>query len=64
MAHESTPTSLPTARAELIARHVEARRRRHAAALDSPEFRAACEEIARIEIEIARLERSAIPPLV
>ena len=49
----STPR---TARAELMAQHAEARRRRDAAVLDSPEYRAACEEIARIEIAIARAE--------
>jgi hypothetical protein len=51
-------------RAELLARHQAVRRQRNAAPLGSAAHRAACEEIARIEVEIARLERSASPPLV
>ena len=47
-------------REALMERHREARARRDAAALGSDEFRAAAEEIARIEIEIARLEE---PPI-
>jgi hypothetical protein len=48
----------------MLARHAAARKRRNSATLGSHEFQAACEEIAGIEIEIARLERSANPPLV
>jgi hypothetical protein len=44
-------------------RHAGARRRRDASPLGSDEFRAAAEEVASIEIEIARLEEpSAEPP--
>ena len=39
--------------------HRAARARRDAAALGSDEFRAAAEEIARVEIAIARLEEPA-----
>jgi hypothetical protein len=43
-------------------RHREARARREAAALGSEEYRAAAEEVARIEIAIAELEEP--PPRV
>jgi hypothetical protein len=43
-------------RDELLAKHREARARRDAAALGSDAFRAAAEEIARIEVAINRLE--------
>ncbi|HXG40761.1 MAG TPA: hypothetical protein VNJ28_07435, partial [Candidatus Limnocylindrales bacterium] len=72
---EATPTApskterpsgapLPASREELLVRHAEARRRRNAAPLGSEEYRAAAEEVARIEVEIARLERSLDPPRV
>jgi hypothetical protein len=48
--------SLPTTRAELMELHAAARRRRDAAPLGSEGFRAAAEEVARIEIQIARIE--------
>ena len=38
--------------------HAAARERRNVAPLGSPEYRAAAEEIARIEIAIAQLEES------
>ena len=41
-----------------------ARRRRHAAELGSDAYREACDDIARIEIEIARVERAMDPPRV
>jgi hypothetical protein len=44
-----------------MALHEAARRRRDAAPLGSDEFRAAAEEIARIEIQIARVEEPAAP---
>jgi hypothetical protein len=47
-------------RSALMARHVEARKRRDGAALEDDAFRAACEEIATIEIAIARMEE---PPI-
>jgi hypothetical protein len=50
----STPTT--ATRTRLMEQHVEARRRRDAAALGSDEYREACEDIARIEIEIAASE--------
>lgn len=43
-------------RAELMAQHVAARLRRDAAELDSAEYRAACEDVARIEVAIAAAE--------
>ena len=54
--------SLPATRAELLERHAEARRARAAAALGSPAFRAAADEIGRIEIRIAAVERAMTPP--
>jgi hypothetical protein len=56
--------SLPATREELLARHADARRRRSAAPLDSEAFRAAADEIGRIEIRIAAIERDQNPPLV
>jgi len=62
--HATETTLLPGSRAELLALHAETRRRRNAAALNSPEHRAAVDLIGRIEVEIARLERAMDPPLV
>ena len=62
MSHEPS-TRLPAARADLLTLHAAARRRRNAAPLGSAEFRAACEEVSRIEVQIARIERAADPPL-
>jgi hypothetical protein len=45
-------------RAALLAAWQEQRRRRDAAPLGGDEFRAAAEEIGRLEIAIARLDRS------
>ena len=53
----STPRS--QLRTELMAQHVEARQRRDTAELDSPEYRAACEDVARIEVAIALAEEPA-----
>jgi hypothetical protein len=47
-------------RSALMAKHVEARRRRDEAALDGEAFRSASEEIAKIEIAIAEMEE---PPI-
>ena len=55
----ATPT-----RESLLAQWREARRRRAAAPLESEAFREASEEIARIEVEIARIERAMDPPRV
>lgn len=49
-------------RGQLMERHAEARERRDAAALGSEEFRAAAEEVARIEIAIAALEEPPPEP--
>jgi len=46
-------------RAALLVEHRDARARREAAGLGSDEFRAAAEEIARIEVKINRLEEPA-----
>lgn len=54
--------SLPGTREELLARHAEARRKRNAAPLGSDAFREAAEEIGRIEIRIAAVDRAADPP--
>jgi hypothetical protein len=54
--------SLPKDRDKLIALHAEARRRRASAALGSEAYRAAMDELARIEIRIADVDRSANPP--
>ena len=43
-------------RSSLMARHVEARRRRDAAPLESDAYREASEEVARIEVAIAAAE--------
>jgi hypothetical protein len=54
--------SLPGSREKLIVQHAAARRRRNAAVLGSPEHRAAVDEIGRIEIRIADVERAMTPP--
>jgi hypothetical protein len=53
--------SLPADRAALIALHAEARRRRAAAPLGSEAYRAAVDEIGRIEVRIADVDRAADP---
>ena len=65
MAHRPPATEpLPQTRAELEALHAVTRKRRNAAAHGSEEHKAAIDLIARIEIEIARIERAMDPPLV
>jgi hypothetical protein len=54
--------SLPGDRSALIALHADARRRRSEAALGSESYRAAADEIARIEVRIADVDRSMEPP--
>ena len=54
--------SLPSTRAELLDRHTEARRKRAAAPLLSDAYRDAADEIGRIEIRIAAVERAMTPP--
>jgi hypothetical protein len=51
-------------RESLLIEWREARRRREAADLGSKAFREASEEIARIEVEVARIERAMDPPRV
>ena len=58
------PPPLPDSREQLLALHDVARRKRDAAPLGSHERIAATFEIERIEIQIARVERSMDPPLV
>ena len=55
---------LPDTRPALLALHAEVRRRRDRAALGGSEYRQACEEIAAIEVQIARIEQpaTATPP--
>ena len=62
---DSTRTRPPQPnRDQLMAQWREARRRRDAAELGSKAYERAVEEIARIEVEIARVERALDPPLV
>jgi hypothetical protein len=56
-------TSLPATREALLALHGQARARRNAATLGSPEFRAAVIDLERIEVRIAAIERAQDPPL-
>jgi len=54
--------SLPDTRPALLALHAEVRRRRDRAALGGAEYRQACEEIAAIEVQIARIEQPPQDP--
>ena len=58
------PLPLPGDRAQLLALHDAARRRRDAAPPYSRERVEASFELERIEIQIARVERELVPPLV
>ena len=62
--HEAASTPLPKTRDKLLALHRETRRQRNAAAHGSPAHVAAIDLLGRIEIEVARIERAADPPLV
>ena len=53
---------LPGSREELLDLHTEARRKRNAAPLGSDAHRAAVDEIGRIEVRIAAIERAMTPP--
>ena len=55
-------TSLPATRAELLERHAHARQKRNAAPLGSDAHRAAVDELGRVEIRIAAIERAMTPP--
>jgi hypothetical protein len=61
---ERTGATLLSPRDELMLEWRAARARRDAAELGSEAYRAACEDIARVEIEIARVERAMDPPRV
>lgn len=54
--------SLPATRGELLELHAGARRRRAEAPLGSDAYRQAADEIGRIEIRIAAVERAQDPP--
>jgi hypothetical protein len=56
--------ALPKTREDLTELWREARRRRHSAPLGSEAYVQACEDVARIEVEIAAIERALTPPLV
>jgi len=60
--HDASP--LPDNREALLVLHRAARKRRDAAPLMSEARAEATEEIARIEVHIARIERAMDPPLV
>ncbi len=64
MAYPTDATPLPGTREGLLALHHETRQRRNAAAHGSADHKAAIELIARIEVEVARIERAMNPPLV
>ena len=61
--HPPATPNLPGTRDELLVLHRETRGRRNAATHGSAEHVAAIDLIARIEVEIARLERAMDPPL-
>ncbi|HVL53017.1 MAG TPA: hypothetical protein VM344_02005 [Vitreimonas sp.] len=58
MTQPPSPADHGARREELLAQWRDARRRRDGAPLGGDAFRAAAEEIARLEIAIARLDRS------
>ena len=51
-------------REELMVEHQAARRRRAEAPLGSDAYRTAVDEIGKIEVQIARIERDMTPPRV
>jgi hypothetical protein len=51
-------------RDRLMVQWREARRRRESAAPGSKAYEEACDDVARIEVDIARIERAMDPPLV
>jgi vacuolar-type H+-ATPase subunit D/Vma8 len=59
-----TKSKLPATRAELLELHRDLRRRRDAAPLVGEERAELAAEIARVEVEVARIERAMDPPLV
>ena len=61
--HEAASAPLPETRESLLTLHGETRRRRNQASHGSEEHVAAIHLLARIEVEIARIERAMDPPL-
>ena len=61
---DRSPSASEPTRESLLAKWREARRRRAAAPLGSEAFREASEQVARIEVDIARIERAMDPPRV
>ncbi len=59
-----TEQALPSTREELLTLHREARQRRFAAEPGSREWEAASDEVGRIEVQIAKIEREMTPPRV
>jgi hypothetical protein len=55
-------SKLPATREELLERHRDARSNRNAAPLGSDAHRAAVDELGRIEVRIAAIERAMTPP--
>ncbi len=55
--------SLPVTRDELMTLHAAARARRNAAPLGGDDFRTAVEDLERIEVRIAAIDRAHNPPL-
>jgi len=62
--HEAGAVAPATTREQLLVQHAEARARRNATVGGSHEWEQASEEVGRIEIEIARVEREMDPPRV
>jgi hypothetical protein len=54
--------ALPATRGELMTRHADARKRRNSSPLDSAAFREAVDELGRIEVRVAAIERDMVPP--
>lgn len=63
-ANDDEAGPLPDNRPDLLALHHQLRLRRDAAPLDSDERAHLAGQIARVEVEIARVERSMDPPRV
>jgi hypothetical protein len=62
MTQSKITRAAPLNREQLMVQWREARHRRDAAELASDSYAAALEDIARIEVEIARIERAMDPP--
>lgn len=64
MTNANLPQTQEPTREELLVRWHAARRERDRAELGSEAYRRAVDEIGRIEVEIARIERAMNPPKV